>query len=119
MNQPEVRFVNLTRNLIEIVPQDEPIAKFRPSGVIARLLEEPDRTIKVGGIPLTYSIFALPDCLPTPRDGVIYVVPMAVALVGAASGRSDLAFPSGFVKDRTGKPIGARRLVVVSRILHK
>lgn len=112
------KLVNLTRHTITIVNQDgRPVAKIPPNGVIARLREAQGQTHRAGRIPLVSSEFGLPDCLPPPEDGTIYIVPMVVALVGAARGRTDLAFPSGFVKHpRTGKIIGANRLTIVSRI---
>ncbi len=106
-----MRLVNLTPHAVVIETATGTVTA-PPSGTVARCAEvrTPVGTVTVYGheVPLVAQGFGKVSDLPAPETGTIYVVAALVAQ--AATERTDLAFPTDFVRDDQGRIIAARAL---------
>jgi len=113
-----VSVVNLTGRLIRVYAEDRPDGiddvdwglqhAIDPEPQPARITPIPIGTTYQDDIPVELVEFGHIDDLPTPRDGVFYVVPLEVALSQAR--RDDLLVTYRDVHDSTGAVIGCREL---------
>ena len=108
-----MELINLTPHPLTIVGADGEILLNRaPDGPMARCAEDRAEvgTVDLPGgaqVPLRVVGFGVVTGLPTPRDGVLYVVSRATA---EAAGRDDVVYPDEQVRDADGRIIGCRAL---------
>lgn len=95
------------------------VAEYKPEGKVARAVQkdEPVGELEINGVsvPLITTVFGEPTDLPSPEDGVYYVVSIITAQAAKAAGRStsDLLVTSDPVRDAEGKFIGVRKFALV------
>lgn len=118
-----MKLVNLTPHPVRVYRADTPdqvedlddgvVTVLEPSGTLARLSE----TILGEGavltdegveIPVSAVSYAKVEGLPTPQQGIFYVVSLMTAL--AAAERDDLLVPYEQVRNGEGAVVGCRRL---------
>ncbi|MFC4006574.1 hypothetical protein ACFOY2_05035 [Nonomuraea purpurea] len=119
----EKRIVNLTPHVVRVYHPDTPdriddleqglMCLIPPSGAVARLA-----TVDLGtwcfidGIPIEGVEYGHAHDLPPQRDGVHYVVSLALAL--GQQGRDDLLVPYSEVRNGDGTVVGCRVLAQVA-----
>ncbi len=81
---------------------------FQPAGPAPRLEPSREPLGEILGIPVVRTTLGKPVGLPTPEEGVVFVVSALVA--EACPERTDLAYPGEAVRDSDGVIIGARGL---------
>jgi len=106
------RIINLTAHTVVVLSGPRELARFSPSGSVARVNE-----ITAMGLPLKTDVGEVPltavrySCevsdLPEPQAGVLYLVSRVLA---AAIDRDDLVFPCDEVRDSEGRIVGCRSL---------
>ena len=100
-----MKLVNLTPHVINVLNQDEvPVMDVAPSGEIARVASSSVKTGEIDGVPFFETELGVPEGVPSPSDGVIYIV--SGLLRAACPDRLDLVQPGRLVRDETGKPVG-------------
>ncbi len=97
--------INLTPH--EIVLPDRTLP---PDGRLPRCSEITSLVGTFEGIDLIVRSYGEVDHIPEPEEGILYIVSMLVRL--ALPGRKDLASPGDLVRDKQGKIIGGKNLVV-------
>lgn len=106
------QLINLTPHIINIVLPDGSVYDVPVSGTIARCSQTETQLfdLELGSvtIPVTGQQFGEVIDLPTPADGVYYIVSRLVA--SACPDRSDLLVPGPLVRNEAGQPIGCRGL---------
>lgn len=107
----EIKFVNCTPHVVDIVREDGSILSIEPSGVVPRCIQMEDEIASIYGIVVTRQTFGKVIDLPEPEIGVYLIVSRLVA--SAAKGRKDLLVPGPLVRDENGQPCGCRGLSVV------
>ena len=110
--------INLTGRLIRIYAEDRPDGiddidwglqhSIDPQVAPARIDPIPIGTTYQDDIPVELVEFGHIDDLPSPRDGVFYIVPLEIALSQVR--RDDLLVTYRDVRDSTGAVIGYREL---------
>lgn len=95
-----MKIINLTTHTITVWANDQTIAQYKPSGIVARAQEGGFEPCDMGlSLPTsTGSILGIKD-LPDPEPGVKYIVARAVAYAALAFGRNDLLVPKGIIRD--------------------
>ena len=107
----EIKFVNCTPHVVDIVREDGSILSIEPSGVVPRCTQMEDEIASIYGIVVTRQTFGKVIDLPEPEIGVYLIVSRLVA--AAVKGRKDLLVPGPLVRDEKGQPCGCRGLSVV------
>lgn len=102
--------INLTPHAITVVSGSGEILRQIPaSGNLARVSA---RTVATGemvdGIPVTTTSYGEVEGLPSPQEGVIYIVSALVA--GRVPDRRDVFIPNESVRDSEGRIIGCKSL---------
>lgn len=115
-----MKIINLTPHEINLLVRDEEIA-IPPSGTIARCEEERETTdfLVVDGvkIPINEKKYGAVYNLPSPQEGVVYIVslPVAQAVAQNAPHRTDVFIVDDTVRDDKGRIVGARALARIPR----
>lgn len=99
------KIVNLTPHAINFLTDDS-IIVFPPSGVVARVEEYSETVGHVNGFPITGNVHSSVQDLPLYKDGVMYIVSSIV--LDSATTRTDLLSPTVFLRDASGRIIGAK-----------
>jgi hypothetical protein len=109
----ETKIINLTPHEVVVVGGNgEVLAKFPPSGQIARCAVTRTQTGNINGIPVSKSVMGEIQDLPGEEDDTVYIVSRVVA--EAAKGmRYDLVIPDDAVRDDQGRIIGCRGFAVL------
>ena len=97
--------INLTPHEIHLPDRVIP-----PSGTVPRCVELTVDSGDFDGVAVVCRSYGAVSDLPEPTEGTLYIVSMLVRL--ACPDRHDLASPGDLVRDRDGKIIGAKNLVV-------
>ena len=106
--------INLTPHEVRVVDEDgETVLVIPPTGQVARLIEAvvSEETMLVDGSRPVGSRKVIYDGaanLPDAGDHKVYVVSRVTA--SAVTGRDDVYFPGGEVRDDDGRIVGCRRL---------
>ena len=108
-----MKIINLTPHSITFVSDDgTPIMTVPASGAVARVSS---KTVVMGlvdvgeiQIPITGTTYGEIEGLPSPQDGIIYVVSSLVAQ--RCSNRQDIFIPNESVRDENGRIVGCRSL---------
>ena len=107
-----------TMTIINLTPHDvkicndggEVVATYPKSGTVARVATNKQIIGEIDGVVIKAVSYGAIDNLPTPADGVVYIVSMVVAQ--AARGRSDLVSPDtapdAAVRDAAGLIVGVK-----------
>jgi len=111
MHPPAPMIMNLTPHEINIYVGETLALKVPPSGIVARCAVERKQTerLKLFGwveVPVNETVLGTVEGLPSPEEGVYYVVSRVVA--EAARDRDDLLIPDDTVRDPQGRVIGCR-----------
>ena len=99
-------FVNLTPHALNI-HTGEGVITLAPSGEVARVATIETPGLPVGGVPTVVTTYGEVTGLPTPTEGVTYIVS---GMVASASPRGDVMSPGPLVRDEGGRPCGCRGL---------
>jgi len=105
------KVVNLTAHPVVVLDhEDVPLANFKPSGSVARLVEEATvgepLHLDIGNIPMRMVRYGHVDGLPEPDTSTVYIVSLVTAMT--ATDRNDVICPHGEVRDHNGRIIGVR-----------
>ena len=113
MTNREVKIINLTPHEVTVVGSNgEVLAKFPPSGQVARCAVTRTAVGEINGIPVSRNVMGEIQGLPEKSEGTIYIVSRVVA--EAAKGiRDDLVIPDDSVRDHEGRIIGCKGFAVV------
>jgi len=109
----ETKIINLTPHEVTVVGSNgEVLAKFPPSGQVARCAVSRTAVGNINGIPVSKSVMGKIEGLPDKADDTLYIVSRVVA--EAAKGvRDDLVIPDDAVRDDKGVIIGCKGFAVV------
>lgn len=107
------KLVNLTPHKINIVSEDgSKLYDVPVSGTVARCSQAETHLfdLQVGevSIPVTGQSFGEVIDLPSPQEGILYIVSRLVA--SACPDRDDLLVPGPLVRNDEGQPVGCRGL---------
>jgi hypothetical protein len=105
--------INLTPHPVTIIKPGGEGVTLRPDETPVRLEEEIESRNTINGIPVVHKGFSGGDDFPPERPGVVYIVSLPVAQVGARLGRTDFLVPDDLVRDELGNVIGCRRLATL------
>ena len=104
--------INLTPHIINIVLPSGAIYDVPVSGQVARCSQTETHLfdLQVSGvsIPVSGQTFGEVIDLPSPQEGVFYIVSRLVA--SACPDRDDLLIPGPLVRNEDGQPVGCRGL---------
>ena len=110
-----MKIMNLTPHALTIISGENNMQKLvvEPSGIVARVAAH---TENIGNIttddgftiPLTTTVFGEVENLPSPEEGVVYVVSSLVA--GRVPDRKDVLIPNESIRDDKGRIIGCLSL---------
>jgi hypothetical protein len=103
-----MNFVNLTPHSISFQRPDGTVLCIEPSGGVARCLVTSTPVGEIEGIQVITSTFGDVTGLPEPSEGVVYLVSSLV--LSGIRDRDDVMAPDDFVRDGSGRIIGARAL---------
>ena len=103
--------INTTPHPVHILDRDGELVLTIPAAPQPlRLEEQVEPWGDLAGIPLVRKSLAASAIFGEPREGVFYIVPLAMAQVYR---RPDLLVPDDLVRDEQGRVIGCRRFAVV------
>jgi hypothetical protein len=96
-----MQFVNLTPHLVRIHKNGQQIFEFPPSGVVARVAQQPSQLIdELGGVPIGVpGKFGDVEGVPSPQEGVGYIVSGLLGARFEGKGRRDIYVPATGPKD--------------------
>lgn len=107
----EIKFVNCTPHVVDIVKEDGSILSIEPSGIVPRCTQLEDKLVSIYGFTITRQTFGKVIGLPEAKIGVYLIVSRLVA--SAAKDRTDLLVPGPMVRGEDGRPCGCRGLSVI------
>lgn len=107
----EIKFVNCTPHVVNIVKENGNILSIEPSGIVPRCTQLEDKLVSIYGFTITRQTFGKVMDLPEPEIGVYLIVSRLVA--SAAKDRTDLLVPGPMVRGENGRPCGCRGLSVI------
>lgn len=113
MKKQDVEFVNLTPHEIIIIQGNEEY-KIKPSGNLARLRYNVNKTTKIGGFKLVEFDNEVITGVPKPDDGKVFIVSSVIMQALRTNGllRLDIVSPDtsrySAVRDKTGNIIAVR-----------
>ena len=107
----EIKFVNCTPHVVDIVKEDGSILSIEPSGIVPRCTQLEDKLVSIYGFTITRQTFGKVTGLPEAKIGVYLIVSRLVA--SAAKDRTDLLVPGPMVRGEDGRPCGCRGLSVI------
>ena len=70
----EIKFVNCTPHVVDIVKEDGSILSIEPSGIIPRCTQMEEKVSSINGITVTRQVFGEVINLPEAQPGVFLVV---------------------------------------------
>lgn len=96
-----MKFVNLTAHAIRIHKGGKQVAEFLPSGTVARVSQTPSELVnELGGVPIGVAgEFGEVEGVPSPQDGVGYIVSGLLGARFEGSGRWDIYVPATGPRD--------------------
>lgn len=96
-----MKFVNLTTHLVRIHKNGQQIFEFPPSGVVARVAQQPSELVnELGGVPIGVAgEFGEVEGVPSPQEGVGYIVSGLLGARFEGSGRRDIYVPATGPRD--------------------
>lgn len=107
-----MELVNLTPHELNIITDNNTVV-LPPSGDVARVTVEYTEvaTVEQNGvvIPLYQAQYGDVVGLPSPKEGVVYIVS---GMVKAAESRADVVSPGELLRDNSGKPVGCQGLKI-------
>lgn len=98
--------MNLTPHVVNVG-----LRKFEPSGIVARLAETNEEVGKIDGISIIKQVRGEIMGLEPPLENVYYIVSRVIF---DASDRKDLLAVGETIRDKEGKIIGCKNLVIKS-----
>lgn len=109
----QAKIINLTPHEVNIATNDGDLTAIPRSGYVVRSPEIRVEAGSVNDLPVSIVEYDVPENLPPPKRGVIYVV-SAVTLSSIDKGsRYDLFAPGKALRNKGGKQIGAVGLSAV------
>lgn len=106
-----MKLTNLTPHSLNLFDAsgENQVATVAPSGNAARISTNNTLDGEVDGVPIFRQVTGELTGLPEPKEGVGYVVSMAVRL--AVPDRKDVFSPGELVRNEGGQPVGCKGLV--------
>lgn len=105
-----MKFVNLTTHPIRIHKNGQQIAEFLPSGLVARVSQAPSELVnELAGVPIGVpGAFGEVEGVPSPQEGVGYIVSGLLGERFKGAGRNDIFVPAtgprdGAIRDSGGQ----------------
>lgn len=106
---------NLTPHTITFISANNNMQKYAvaPSGIVARVSANTETIGQIStpegfAIPITQTVFGEVENLPSPEEGVVYVVSSLVA--GRVPDRHDVFIPNESIRDDKGRIVGCLSL---------
>ena len=109
-----IKLMNCTPHSVHIYQEGREVLEIKASGTIARCTEK--ETARGGFefegiyIPLVEKEFGQVENLPEEKEDTIYIVSALVMSAAKSAGRTDVAVPSGTVRNEAGVIIGCTGL---------
>ena len=105
-----MEILNLTPHPVNLINESgELVETFPVVGPAPRLMELVEALPAVDGLPVNKVSYGREITnLPAPQEGVLLIVSRITA--AAVTGREDILFPHGEVRDENGRILGARAL---------
>ncbi len=116
-----MQFVNLNTHPIRVHRNGQQVAEFAPSGIVARVSQEPAQVVgEIGGIPVgARGAYGEVEGLPAEQEGVGYIVSGIVGDAIKGSGRKDIFVPAtgpkdGVIRGNDGQIAAVAMLIPIS-----
>lgn len=109
-----MKLINLTPHDV-VLRLEEGREKIYPSEGNARVTTHSEVVGQVDGVEIVSQQYGDIDGLPSPQDGVLYIVSLVVRQAAQAQGRDDVispdTSPQGAIRDGEGRIVAVRRFV--------